>query len=222
MKIEYRRKLPHKFYLGYTFFITWNIKGAIPAKVIEQMKYDHQEERQKIEEALNLSIVEKENLLIAAKRKYLVAYNEHLDIPHPECPLWLTNQEVAKMLAERLHEFDGKYYRLLAYCIMGNHVHAVFDFSIQLPKGETAINDENYKQVDKIMKLINGASAVRANRILKREGRFWEIGYFDRFIRDEKHLYNAINYTLQNPVKIGLCKEWSEYAFSYLSPEIEW
>ena len=59
MKIEYRRKLPHKFYLGYTFFITWNLKGAIPAQVIAQMKQERDDALKHIESAKNLGPEEK-------------------------------------------------------------------------------------------------------------------------------------------------------------------
>jgi hypothetical protein len=41
-------------------------------------------------------------------------------------PTWLTDGRVAKVVAEALHYRDGKVLRLDAYCIMSNHVHAVF------------------------------------------------------------------------------------------------
>ncbi len=220
MKIEYRRKLPHKFYPGYTFFITWNLKGAIPKKVLDQMKQEREGSLRDIKSAKNLSPEEKSSAEYLVKRKYFLAFNEHLDNPPPESPLWLKVPEVAAIVAKRLHEFDHKHYRLLAYCIMANHVHAIFDYSVQMPEDGTTITDDNYKQVYQVMKLINGATAVQANRILGRSGKFWADVYFDRYIRDEKHLYNAINYTLRNPVKAGLCKEWADYPYSYLAEGI--
>jgi hypothetical protein len=41
-------------------------------------------------------------------------------------PIWLTDGSVAKIVSEALHRRDGDVYRLDAYCIMPNHVHAVF------------------------------------------------------------------------------------------------
>ncbi len=217
MKIEYRRKLPHKFYPGYTFFITWNLKGAIPEKVLHQMKQDRAAVLYNINAAKNLSLQEKTEAEALANRKYFLAFNEHLDRPDSESPLWLKIPALAALLARRLHEFDQKYYHLIAYCIMANHVHAIFDYSIQLPNAEIAVTAGNYKQVQQVMKLINGATAVQANRILGRSGKFWADVYFDRYIRDEQHLYNAIHYTIQNPVKAGICKIWTEYPFTYLA-----
>ncbi|NQZ58286.1 MAG: transposase [Lentisphaeraceae bacterium] len=43
------------------------------------------------------------------------------------------------------------------------------------------------------------------------EGKVWQIEYWDRFIRNEKHFAQAVNYIHENPVKAGLChhpKEW--------------
>lgn len=50
------------------------------------------------------------------------------DILHAEeCgPTWLQDEAVAGVVAESLHWRDGRVYQLNAYCIMSNHVHAVF------------------------------------------------------------------------------------------------
>jgi putative transposase len=105
---------------------------------------------------------------------------------------------------------------------MANHVHAIFDYSIQIPEESPDTLPSDYKQVHEVMKLINGATAVQGNRILKRSGKFWAEGYFDRFIRDERHLFNSINYTLYNPVKVGICEDWRDYPFSFLANGFEY
>jgi len=50
-------------------------------------------------------------------------------------------------------------------------------------------------------------TAHQANKILGRTGDFWMEEYFDRYIRDEKHLEAVINYIDNNPVKAGLVDE---------------
>ncbi len=216
MKIEYRRKLPHKFYPGYTFFITWNLKGAIPQKILAQLMQQHDDALCNVQFAKDLSPEEKLSAVYTVNRKYFLAFNNHLDYIHPESPRWLQIPAVAQVVADRLQTFNNQYYRLLAYCIMANHVHAIFDYGVQLRDAATGM-DDHYKQVHQVMKLINGATAVQANRILGRSGKFWADTYFDRYIRDEKHLGNAIHYTLQNPVKAGICKTWTEYPYTYLA-----
>ncbi len=41
-------------------------------------------------------------------------------------PTWLKDERVAQIVADGLKELDGEAYRLDAYTIMSNHVHAVF------------------------------------------------------------------------------------------------
>ena len=43
---------------------------------------------------------------------------------------------------------------------------------------------------------------------------FWMREYWDRYMRDERHLRAAISYTHENPVKAGLCGEAREWRWS--------
>jgi putative transposase len=100
---------------------------------------------------------------------------------------------------------------------MSNHVHALLDFSIQLPKDRNAPFDETkYVQLDTVMKHIKGPSAMRINQMSKWSGAFWQPESYDRYIRNEKHLFQAQEYTYLNPVKAGICKDWRDYPFTYV------
>ena len=59
-------------------------------------------------------------------------------------------------------------------------------------------------------------TAHQANKILGRTGDFWMDEYFDRYIRDEKHLDTVINYIDNNPVKAGLIEEGQFWPWSSL------
>ncbi|HEY6981054.1 REP-associated tyrosine transposase [Reyranella sp.] len=97
--------------------------------------------------------------------------------------------------------FDGKRYRLLAWCIMPNHVHVV----VEPADGQT---------LGAIVHSWKSFSAKQANGILGRSGPFWHRDYFDRFIRDEGHLARTIHYVEDNPVKAGLVSMPSEWPWS--------
>ena len=44
--------------------------------------------------------------------------------------------------------------------------------------------------------------------------RIWQIEYWDRFIRDERHYQQAVSYIHENPVKAGLCEMADEWRWS--------
>jgi REP element-mobilizing transposase RayT len=57
-----------------------------------------------------------------------------------------------------------------------------------------------------------------AGECLERLGPFWYPDYFDRYMRNEEHLAQTIEYVEQNPVKAGLAAravewEWSSARF---------
>ena len=62
---------------------------------------------------------------------------------------------------------------------MPNHVHILFKQNIELSK---------------IMKILKGSTAFQINKILKREGIFWESNYYDKIIRDKNHFETVYEY----------------------------
>ncbi len=103
----------------------------------------------------------------------------------------LRQPEIASLVQDALLHFDGERYRLLAWCIMPNHVHVVIDVLL------------GYSLSD-IVRSWKSFTARRANAQLGRSGAFWHADYFDRYMRDEDHLARTVEYVEQNPVKAGL------------------
>ena len=66
-----------------------------------------------------------------------------------------------------------------------------------------------------ILRLIKGATARKANKILNRTGSFWQHESYDRVVRNEKELNRIIWYTINNPVKAGLVKNAEDWKWSY-------
>jgi REP element-mobilizing transposase RayT len=106
----------------------------------------------------------------------------------------LTDRRIAGAVAAALTFRDGKHYRLLAWCIMPNHVHVVVRL---LPGADLATVLKTWKQF----------SSKAANQVLGQSGRFWQREYYDRLIRNEQEYSRAIRYVVENPVKAGL-KNW--------------
>jgi putative transposase len=113
----------------------------------------------------------------------------------------LRDPRIGAVVQDALLHFDGQRYRLLAWVIMPNHVHVLLETSAGHP-------------ISSIMHAWKPFTANAANRILGRTGRFWQPEYFDRAIRDERHLASAIEYIHQNPVRAGLVDRPENWPFS--------
>ncbi|MBS0385141.1 MAG: transposase, partial [Proteobacteria bacterium] len=96
---------------------------------------------------------------------------------------------------------DTERYRLIAWCIMPNHVHVI------------AEQIEGHRLGD-IVQGWKSTAAHLINPILQRRGRLWRREYFDRFMRDDDHLQASIYYVEQNPVKAKLSDDAAQWRWS--------
>lgn len=133
---------------------------------------------------------------LAERRKRIEAY---LDTGAGNA--WLADRRIATLVQESLLFFDGERYCLHAWVIMPNHVHVLFT-----PTDSHSLAD--------ILHSWKSYTTHRANRILNRQGKFWQEESFDRYIRDEKHFLAAIDYIESNPVKASLCLSNENWEFS--------
>lgn len=214
MKTYYRRNLPHIQPIGATFFVTFRLKGSLPSHFMSNLTEEYEA---KIAEILSCDGLDHEAEMYRQQKIFFKRYDEGLDLVHDGVD-YLRRLEVAQVVAEKIHEYDGELYELLAYCIMPNHVHLVFDTSVQLRLGDIEIeniNEENYKQLDRIMKLIKGGGGFEANKILGRRGDFFQRESYDHYVRDEKELARIIWYVVNNPVKARFVKTWGDFEYTY-------
>ena len=121
----------------------------------------------------------------------------------------LKHPDVAGTVQNSLLRFDGDRYKLLAWCIMPNHVHAVIEPSECL--GKIVQSWKSYTgrwAMERNAKLVLGVPGRR----------FWMREYWDRYIRNENHLESVIQYIHQNPVSAGLCKSPEQWQWSSAYP----
>ena len=129
---------------------------------------------------------------------------------------------VAGKVFENLHQLDGDAYRLDAFTIMSNHVHTVFRPLVSMELIEELFRSQDYGGVPalaKIMQTIKGRSARACNLILDRSGAFWEHESFDHVMRAGKFA-KTMRYVLDNPVKIGVARNWEDYRWNYCRKEL--
>ncbi|MBQ6985049.1 MAG: transposase, partial [Paludibacteraceae bacterium] len=113
------------------------------------------------------------------------------------------DDRVAEIMENALYFYNGKRYNLIRWCIMPNHVHVL----IELLGGWS---------VESIIKDWKSFTAHEANKVLGRKGDFWMPEYFDRYIRNDDHYRNAIDYIDNNPVKANLTDEATKWKWCSL------
>jgi len=114
---------------------------------------------------------------------------------------FLRDSRIAALTEDALQYFDGTRYRLLAWCVMPNHVHSLIEMVEGYSLGGILHSWKSY-------------TAKKTNRILGRSGQFWDEDYYDRTIRDDDHLRIAIEYIEQNPVKARLVTDSRQWKYS--------
>jgi REP element-mobilizing transposase RayT len=120
---------------------------------------------------------------------------------------FLKDPRVAKLVVDALRHFDGARYHLHAWCVMPNHVHVIFSV---LPARTPAL------RLSSIIQSWKSFTAKEANRLLARTGSFWQREYCDHLVRDDEDFVRCIEYTINNPVKAGLCERWEDWPASGL------
>ncbi len=154
--------LPHISLKGYCQFVTFRTKDSVDEylKKIENSFDNNKVKQYKIDSYLDSS----------TKGAYL-------------------NGEVLDLLKEYIFSKDRELFNLIAFAIMPNHIHILF---------------EEIKELSETMKLLKGGSSHKINKFLNQKGSFWSNDYYDKLIRDEKHFEVVYNYIKNNPIKAGL------------------
>ncbi len=170
-----RRYLPHCDTPGLIQAITFRLADALPKAVLQRLDtLDNDAERRRAIEA-------------------------GMDAGHGAC--YLRDARCANIVEQSLFHGDGHRYRLLAWCIMPNHVHVLIEV---MPEVSLATILQGWKSW----------TAKEINRVVGRQGVLWQREYFDRYIRDDRHLAAVIRYIHANPVKAGLVSTPEQWRYS--------
>lgn len=177
----------------------WHMRGYLPhfesTAVIQMVTY-------RLADALPRDVVERLRIECEGENadlRFRKRVEEWLDAGHGSCVL--EQAECAQIVVDAWRHFDGDRYRLHAWIVMPNHVHVIVEMLAQHALSDAV---ESWKRF----------TATRINRLLGKKGRFWMEDYWDRFIRDEAHYQNAVEYVHENPVKAGLARKAEGWAWS--------
>jgi len=178
--------LPHGTLRGATYAVCFRLADSLPQEVAEAWRRECTAMR---EEAGANPTVEKQERM---RELFAERIEQYLDHARGAC--WLRRPEIAEMVGNTLRHFDEQRYQLIAWCLMPNHVHVVVR-----PLGNHTLSG--------ILKSWKGFSGKEANRLLHRQGAFWQPEYHDHLVRDARDLEHAVRYLMENPVKAWL-SDW--------------
>ena len=126
-----------------------------------------------------------------------------VDAGHGVC--WLRRADCARIVQDALLHFDGERYRMIAWVVMPNHVHALFQ----------TLDGWSMNTVVGSWKTFT-ANAI--GRIVRQSGEpapsIWHPEFWDRFIRNDHHFASALAYIHNNPVKAGLVAHPEDWPWS--------
>ncbi len=112
------------------------------------------------------------------------------------------DDEDRRFYLDILQRYKNKYeMKILAYCLMGNHVHI-----LAVPEKETSL-----------ARGIGGTNLLytqHVNRKYKRSGRLWQNRFFSTIVEEEPYLWAVMRYIERNPVRARLVKKAEDYAWS--------
>ena len=181
-----RGYLPHLETQEAIYFVTFRLADSLPAELVLRLR----KERETIEKASLAGNTGSGDLSRLRELRALLKKVERcLDRGIGSCHL--RDSRVVGIVVEALRHFHCQRYRLLAWCVMPNHVHVLFS-----PMGEHSL--------DSILHSWKSYSAHKANALLARTGPFWQREYFDHLVRDQSSLRKITQYILDNPKRAGL------------------
>ncbi len=213
-----RGYLPHFDGLEVTQHVTFHLADSLPNEVVER-----------VEEEIRTLPADQQDI---ERRK---RWEDWIDAGHGSCVL--REPAVAAMVQDSLLHFDGLRYRLLAWAVMPNHVHVLFQ---PLPGWTVAQIVASWKKFaarricdfhragdpgtanlpigclnkSEPAALPTGTSEDANLPIGKNPAPVWHREYWDRFIRNERHFQQAVEYIHQNPVQAGLVGKPDEWPWS--------
>ncbi|VBB48186.1 conserved hypothetical protein [uncultured Paludibacter sp.] len=203
-KEAYRGNLPHFQQPGQDYFVTWILKGAVPKKAVEIYSKRMEELKNEIDilkrnnaDFRAIETAKKDYYII--RKKYITQVDEILDAKTDNI-VDLSKPDNLKIIYDTLTFWGGKRIGNYCFCVMPNHIHWVLRVFEKDDKGKPVYLEE-------IMHSVKLFTARQINILENRTGILWNKESFDTTIRDTKHLYNAIEYTLNNPLKAKLVKE---------------
>ena len=185
-----RQNLPHWTKDSGIYHVIFRQADALPKSALEKFDEQLQSALAAIDKSAAESIGQRRQLELEHSEK-VAAF---LDNGFGSCEM--RNPDVARIVADALTHFEGQQYELLAWCVMPNHVHVIFQPFAEFGLGE-------------ILQSWKSWTAKEINTRTGDSGAFWQADSFDHLIRSDGDLAKSVDYVWANPEKANLINwEW--------------
>jgi putative transposase len=192
--------------------VTFHLADSLPREVLER-----------VEEEIRILPADKQEI---ERRKRV---EDWIDAGHGSCVL--RQPAVAALVQGAFLHFDGSRYRLLAWVVMPNHVHVLFQSLGDRTVAQIVASWKKFtaRGICDFRRAGNGnanlpiGSSSHATResgvpeIGRNPTPVWHREYWDRFICNDCHFQQAVEYIRQNPVKAGLVERPEDWQWSSAS-----
>ncbi len=201
-----RGHLPHWYKPGAAHFVTFRLAGSLPMDTIRQL----QQRKEHLLRQRRPSGTTESAYRERVHKQLFVSYDRVLD--EGSSVSWLKDGRLAALVRGSLYFLHGKKYDLLAFTIMPNHVHVLFlPYDLREVSADDAFSDgqigetpDRNSPLSGIMHSLKSYTAHEANKLLRREGSFWQHESYDHWVRDEVELQRIVDYINANAVKASL------------------
>lgn len=119
----------------------------------------------------------------------------------------ILSERARDIVVETCLRGNEKLFHLYGVIVMPDHVHILLT---------PVVNDFETVSIARIMQAIKSTSSHEINKLLNRKGRVWQEESFDYALRKEERAEQKLQYMLDNPVRAGLVRQWSEYRWIWL------
>lgn len=212
------RHLPHWRQDGASYFATFRLCDSLPQDKLHEL---HQLRKEwKVRHPMPYSRTQLDEL----SRETMLRVERWLDQGRGSC--LLRDPRAARLVTDSMHYFDLQRYELGCYVVMPNHVHAIVrPFTVgwicnpsQSRAGsqelclDPKVMDGSTWELEGILQSWKRHTARTINKLVGLHDSLWQQESFDRIIRDEEHLWRAIQYIGANPFTARLtvkqCPRW--------------
>lgn len=189
IQVRHGAYLPHWTCEGGIYALTFRLADSLPRGVLATWERER-------DEIFHRAAVAKRRLTPSEIQSLAELHSEqvekYLDPGYGESHF--KDQRAARIMYNALAHFDGQRYNLVAWCVMPNHVHVV-------------VHPRPGFELPSICHSWKSFTAKEINRLLGRQGTFWQPEPYDHLIRDEDDFRHAVEYLLANPAAAGLA-DW--------------